>query len=186
MEDKHQIRKKMLTLRSGIPPDVRRAACGYVCEKLLSIPLVDGEVVAAYYSMRSEIDVSEAVNALLLHKNRVCMPVVTEAEMILKFLELTADSTLKNGAHGTREPAGGEVVVPATVWVPLLAFDRRGNRLGYGGGYYDATLAFLKKTNPSLRCIGVGYSLQETDALPVEPHDMTLDMIVTEKEIIQP
>ena len=89
------------------------------------------------------------------------------------------------GPYGIKEPKYSAVQVhPCLLLVPLLAFDRRGLRLGYGGGYYDRTLAALRAKNKIL-AVGIAYSIQEVDAMPVADHDQPLDWIVTEREAIE-
>ncbi len=85
-----------------------------------------------------------------------------------------------SGRFGTLSP-DGPVGTPDILFVPLLAFDRLGHRLGYGGGYYDRTLAAL----PGRTAIGFGFSALEVDSVPIGPHDHPLNAIVTEKEIIR-
>jgi 5-formyltetrahydrofolate cyclo-ligase len=83
------------------------------------------------------------------------------------------------GRFGTVHPDGPEAV-PDVIFVPLLAFDRNGNRLGYGGGYYDRTLAAL----PCSQAIGFGFAAQEVARVPVDRHDRRLDRVVTEREVL--
>ncbi len=184
MNDKQHIRKMMLARRLEMTTENHKTACGYLCEKLLSIPLPPQSIIAGYQAIKGEVDVSQAL--IMCHGNHfpLCMPSVTKPERTLNFLKWHPSRSMKEGAHGILEPDGGEVVIPTTIWVPLVAFDRSGYRLGYGGGYYDATLAALRKANPTLQAIGIGFSFQEVDKLPHEAHDVKLDMIVTEKEVI--
>ena len=85
---------------------------------------------------------------------------------------------------GVPEPAAeAGVVVPALIFVPLTAFDRRGFRIGYGGGYYDRTLGALKKTGRPV-AVGLAFAVQEVARVPDQPHDIRLDRIVTERETI--
>ncbi len=184
MKHKDEIRKQMLALRQDLSPDQAAAACGYVCEKLLAIPLPSRSVIAGYRAIRGEVNITQALIGMHDRKVPLCLPTVSAPQRIMQFLAWRPKMALRKGAYGTFEPDGVEILVPTVLWVPLVAFDRRGYRLGYGGGYYDATITFLKKTNPSLRAIGAAYSFQEVEALPNQPHDVALDMVVTEKETI--
>jgi len=184
MEHKAQIRKKMQIRRREATADERAAACGYICDKLGSIPLAESDIIAGYYPTQDEIDILQLLDHYHGRNNQVCMPTVTKPELILKFLEWTPGAVMKTGPYNIPEPVGGKLLVPSVILVPLLAFDRERYRLGYGGGYYDATIARLKESNPSLRTIGIGYSFQEVERLPREAHDARLDMVVTEKEVI--
>lgn len=89
------------------------------------------------------------------------------------------------GEFGAQIPAAGEWITPEILIVPLVAFDRKGGRLGYGGGFYDRTLELLRAARPTL-AIGFAYGAQEAENLPLEATDQPLDMIVTEAEIIEP
>jgi 5-formyltetrahydrofolate cyclo-ligase len=86
---------------------------------------------------------------------------------------------------GTRHPAEGRAVTPDWLIIPLLAFDRTGARLGYGGGYYDRTLALLGRENPQLIGVGVAYAAQEIAQVPTGPHDIRLQVIATERGLIR-
>lgn len=184
MNNKTEIRKFMLAKRRGFVQGSRDLACGYVCDQLLKLGIPKTKVIAGYVAIHGEVDISQALAAFHLHNNPICLPTVTEAELILKFLKWTPEDVMVKGPHGILEPMGGEVLQPDVLIVPLVAFDRRGYRLGYGGGYYDATIAHLRAQNPALQTIGVGYSFQEVAELPHEEHDMALDIIVTESEVI--
>ena len=83
-------------------------------------------------------------------------------------------------------PADQEVVSPALLLVPVAAFDRRGARIGYGKGYYDRAMVRLGAANPGLVAIGIAYSAQEVEQVPLEPWDRRLTLIVTEKETVAP
>ena len=89
------------------------------------------------------------------------------------------------GTFGALVPAKGDWIVPEVLIVPLLAFDRRGYRLGYGGGYYDRTLEVLRARGP-VTAIGFAFAAQEVDEVPIEATDQPLDLIVTERGIIRP
>ncbi len=88
---------------------------------------------------------------------------------------------LIKGSYGIDVPHQQEQVVPQLLLVPLVAFDQQGNRLGYGAGYYDLTIASLRSRNPHVKAYGIGYSMQQVDEVPSEPHDIRLDGVVTEK-----
>ena len=92
---------------------------------------------------------------------------------------------LTEAGFGVREPAGGDAVTPVILAVPLLAFDDDGNRLGYGGGYYDRTLRSLRTTGDVL-AVGVAYDEQEVPCVPIDGRDEPLDLIVTDRRTIAP
>ena len=141
-------------------------------------------VVAGYMPIRTEIDPLPAMRALAEAGTRVCVPVIRAAGAPLDFREWTPDADLVDGPFGAKVPTRGDWLVPETLIVPLVAFDRSGNRLGYGGGFYDRTLARLRAAGP-VRAIGFAYAAQEMDLAP-EPTDEPLDLIVTERGSLAP
>ncbi|XWN31966.1 MAG: 5-formyltetrahydrofolate cyclo-ligase [Devosia sp.] len=132
-------------------------------------------LIAAYVPMRDEID--PVPLALAASSGRpIALPAVAGKQM--SFRAWCEGDPLTDGPFGTREPMG-ESVVPDLLLVPLLAFTRKGDRLGYGAGHYDRWLARHEAT-----AIGVAYGAQEVPSLPVEPHDVPLTAILTEADII--
>lgn len=145
-------------------------------------------IVAGYWPMSGEIDLQPLLHHLHAADVPVALPVVVGPDMPLRFRLWRPDMTLEEGAFGTRHPgADTPEVRPRIVLVPLLAFDERGYRLGYGGGYYDRTLALLRQGEDGARivAIGVGFAAQQVSAVPHEPHDQRLDWVVTEKGVIR-
>lgn len=141
-----------------------------------------GVPIAGYMAMRSEIDPTAAMEECAAH-GPVAVPVIEAAEHPLKFRTWSPGCEITAGAFGAEIPVSGEWLVPEIVIVPLVAFDRNGGRLGYGGGFYDRTLEKLRAQRPTL-AIGFAYAAQETETLPLEATDQPLDMIVTETGII--
>jgi 5-formyltetrahydrofolate cyclo-ligase len=135
-----------------------------------------GAVLAGFLPIRSEIDPRPAMAA---HAGPVCVPVMLGPGRPLMFRAWTPDAPLVPGGFGTMVPAAGAFLVPRVLIVPLLAFDRAGYRLGYGGGFYDRTLAALRARGP-VTAIGFAFAAQEVPAVPHEPTDAPLDLIVTE------
>nr|WP_245218776.1 5-formyltetrahydrofolate cyclo-ligase [Rubellimicrobium aerolatum] len=143
-----------------------------------------GRPLAGYLPMRSEIDPLPAMVEAARH-GPVGVPVTPKMGRPLTFREWTPGCVLIDGGFGTVVPATGAEVVPEVLVVPLVAFDRRGGRLGYGGGFYDRTLARLRARGPVV-AIGYAWGAQEDDGLPLEATDEALDLIVTEREVIAP
>lgn len=137
-----------------------------------------GKVIAGYMAMRTELDPTPAMTALAEH-NRLCVPVIAGKGQPLAFREWTPEAAMVDGPFGARVPADGDWLDPEILIVPLVAFDRDCNRLGYGGGFYDRTLEKLRALRPT-RAIGFAYSAQELGNLVVEPTDQRLDAVVTE------
>ena len=135
-----------------------------------------GKALAGYMPMRTEIDPLPAMSA---HRGLVGVPVIMAAAAPLKFREWGPGVAMVAGEFGALIPAEGAWVTPQVVIVPLLAFDSRGFRLGYGGGFYDRTLQGLRAKGPVL-AIGFAFAAQEVDAVPTDDFDQRLDLIVTE------
>ena len=141
-----------------------------------------GVPLAGYMAMRSEIDPTAALEEASAH-GPVGVPVILGAGQPLKFRAWTPDAVMVPGAFGAAIPESGDWLTPEIVIVPLVAFDRQGGRLGYGGGFYDRTLQELRAQRPTL-AIGFAYAAQEAEGLPLEPTDQPLDVIVTENGVI--
>ena len=137
-----------------------------------------GQVLAGYWPMRGEPDPRPAMAA---HDGPVCLPVVMAPATPLRFRRFAGE--VEAGAFGTSHPPEThEIMVPQVLIVPLVAFDARLNRLGYGGGYYDRTLAGLRAAGP-VTAIGLAWAVQELPLLPTDRHDQLLDLVVTDRGI---
>ena len=141
-----------------------------------------GVPIASYMAMRTEIDPIAAMEEASAY-GPVGVPVIMDKAQPLRFRTWTPDCTLVVGEFGALIPESGEWMMPEIVVVPLVAFDRKGSRLGYGGGFYDRTLELLR-SQKSILAIGFAYAAQEAGDLPLEDTDQKLDLIVTEQGII--
>lgn len=177
-ELKSEARKLALARRQGQDPARGNALATHV---LRDLPPPPGAIVAGFWPMGQEIDIRPLLIALHARGHRIALPVTPKRGQPLHFRAWQPGDALVRGPMGTSQP-GPEAVplVPDWLIVPLLAFDRAGHRLGYGGGYYDRTLASL----PGATAIGVGYAAQELDEVPVGPEDAPLAAIVTEAGVI--
>ena len=146
-----------------------------------------GAIVSGYWPVRGEIDPLALLT--FLHDTGHCcgLPVMVGREKPLVFRQWHPDMEMTPGGFGIPVPPETmDEVTPDLLLVPFLAFDGEGYRLGYGGGYYDRTLAALRADNADLMAVGVAYGAQKTDKLPREATDQPLDLVVTENEIIRP
>lgn len=157
------------------------AASRFADHFLSHVPLGSRAVVAGYAPIGSEADPGEIMRRVAALGHPLALPHVAAMAAPLGFRLWKPGDALIAGPHGTREPAGdAPEVTPMLVLVPLLAFDGRGHRLGYGGGYYDRTLEALRQRNPGVAAVGLAFSDQEVTHLPLERVDEPLDWIVTE------
>lgn len=141
-----------------------------------------GEVLSGYWPMRGEADPRPAMAA---HDGPVCLPVVPGKAVPLVFRQWKGEA-LVPGPFGTSHPPDSQpLLVPTVLIVPLAGFDRRGNRIGYGGGYYDRTLQMLREAGRAT-AIGLAFAVQELPDIPADPFDQPLDLIVTDRGPILP
>ena len=165
-------RKRLHQLRGG---DASRAVAELFTTAVAPAP---DAVIGAYWPIRDELDIRPLIASLMDGGYRVCLPVVAGEEQPLVMRMWLEGAPLFEAGFGTLAPAeDAPVAEPDILLVPLLAFDAQGTRLGYGGGYYDRTLAAMAK-RPTL--IGFAFSGQQVDEIPHAAHDVPLDMVVTE------
>jgi 5-formyltetrahydrofolate cyclo-ligase len=139
-----------------------------------------GAIIAGYWPMGEEMDPRPLMLALASRGHPLALPVTPPRGQPLSFRAWAPGAALRAGPMGTSEPAEGTALRPDILLVPLLAFDRAGRRLGYGGGYYDRTLATL----PGAKAIGIAYAGQEMPEVPSGPQDFRLPLIATEAGVI--
>ncbi|MFQ6547804.1 5-formyltetrahydrofolate cyclo-ligase [Aestuariibius sp. 2305UL40-4] len=179
--DKAVLRKEALARRAEAHAAAGPAASGRLSEVLAGHR---GVPLAGYLPVRSEID-PLPVMAEASAWGAVGVPVVVETAHPLTFWHWTLETPLVQGAYGIPQPEADAPMVPEILIVPLVAFDQTGRRLGYGGGFYDRTLAALRG-HRAILAIGFAYGAQELPELPEEPTDARLDLIVTDREVIEP
>ncbi len=159
------------------------AAARTAAERFLrAVPVAAGAVVSGYRPIRTEIDPTPLMRALIDRGATLCVPVIDGPARPLRFKSWTPDSAMVPGPFGAEIPAEGDWVEPELLIAPLLAFDRALYRLGYGGGFYDRTLERLRGVRPT-RAVGLAYGAQRVDAVPREPTDQPLDAVVTEEAL---
>ena len=142
-----------------------------------------GRTLAGYMPIRTEVD-PVPVMAAMASFSPLCVPVIDTAGAPLRFRQWMPGCRMVDGPFGARVPEAGTWLTPSVLIVPLVAFDRKGGRLGYGGGYYDRTITQLREAY-KITAIGYAFSGQEAQDLPLEPTDAKLDAIVTEQGILQ-
>ncbi|TCS63142.1 5-formyltetrahydrofolate cyclo-ligase [Varunaivibrio sulfuroxidans] len=185
------LRAQARARREEIAPDARARASRRLCARFLAmmadgvIPLRTGESIGGYWPMGAEVDLRSLYERLAKRGHFLALARVRTRDAPLEFRRWRPGDPLETGVYGTSHPLdGAPLVFPRLVLAPLLAFDRLGGRLGYGGGYYDRTLEKDRKTG-DITAVGVAFSAQEVARVPVDRRDQPLDWIVTEKEAIQ-
>lgn len=160
------------------------AAAAMTARFLADIPIGPGLEIGGYRPIRTEIDPTPLMRALHAQGARLSVPVIVAEGAPLQFRRWTPETRMSVGAFGAEIPEDGQAASPELFITPLVAFDRLGGRLGYGGGFYDRTLAEARPRR-TVRAVGVAYAAQEVAATPREPTDERLDAIVTDVETIR-
>ena len=139
--------------------------------------------VGGYYPCNNEIDDLDMLNFLRNKKINISLPIIRENNQ-MDFFEWTNKDPLKINKYGIIEPISTKKIYPDIIFVPLVAYDHDLNRLGYGGGFYDRYLEKVSKIKKIFK-IGLGFSYQKIKKIPINKYDKKLDLIITEKKIIQ-
>jgi 5-formyltetrahydrofolate cyclo-ligase len=182
--DKTALRRRMRELRRALNAEAPDAA--FRAAQGLPLARFPGVTAAAvYYAQGAELDPTPLAERLTASGIAVALPVALSQAGILQFRRWTLGEGLEPDAAGVPSPpAAAEALTPQVIVTPLLAFDRRGGRLGQGGGHYDRTLANLRAAGPVF-VLGLAYAGQELDVIPMEPHDQRLDAVLTEAEYFE-
>ncbi len=144
---------------------------------------VSNKILSGFIPIGSEINILTLLNSFKKLNPTVCMPLVVKKNNPLEFRKWQQGNKLENESFGTKAPLKtAEQLTPTIIITPLLAFDKLGYRLGYGGGFYDRTIASLRQRIPVL-AVGVAYSCQLVDKVPIDNFDQVLDLIITEGKV---
>ncbi|WP_298859558.1 5-formyltetrahydrofolate cyclo-ligase [uncultured Sulfitobacter sp.] len=179
-EAKAAARKAAFARRKPLFEQANAAQSEYLSEVLAGYR---GVPTSGFMPIRTEIDPRPAMGEAAAH-GMVGVPVIEAEAQPLKFARWTPEAEMVAGHFGAKVPVVLEFFEPEIVIVPLLAFDRKGGRLGYGGGFYDRTLEILRGRRAIL-AIGFAFAGQEVDVAPLEETDQPLDLIVTEVGVIE-
>ena len=173
-------RATLIERRMAAPPAERRAWSAAI-EPRLEAVIVEtrARLVGFYWPFRAEFDPRPLVGRLLAAGLRVALPVVVEPKKPMVFRPWSPGCAMTNGVWDIPIPDTEETVLPDLVMAPLVGFDAMRYRLGYGGGYFDRTLATL---NPKPFAVGVGFELGRLETVFPQPHDIAMDAVVTEAQ----
>jgi len=183
---KSELRRAALARRDALDESARRAAAEAIAARPLPFAVRPGTVVAGYAPIRSELDPVPLLRRCAEAGALIALPRVLRRDAPLAFLAWRPGDPLAPGAFGIGEPLPeARALDPDIVLVPLAAFDRAGHRVGYGAGFYDRTLRALRQRGPVLT-VGIGFSAQEVDTVPVSGHDEAVDLVLTERDVLDP
>jgi 5-formyltetrahydrofolate cyclo-ligase len=182
---KQQQRSAVLAARSRLSAEARaQAACAIAARLVTLQPFVSSRTLALYAGLGAEVDVAPAAQRAQERGQRIAWPSVVPGERVLRFSACRLEE-LVPGPLGFRRPPDGAAAVALQeidcVLVPGVAFDTGGHRLGRGGGYYDATLALLPARVPR---IAPAFEVQLVERIVCEPHDVLVDLVVTEERVL--
>jgi len=181
---KAALRRDALARREALPVAERAAAAEAVARRGFPVPVGAGTVVSGYSPLKSEISPVPLMRRAAEAGAQLALPVVQGRGTPLVMRAWRFGDALGSGVWGIREPQPeAPEVFPDLLIVPLAAFDRAGYRIGYGGGYYDMTLARLRAMK-SVVAMGIAFAAQEVPAVPHDSHDQKLDIVLTEREVI--
>ena len=188
MQDWQQIRTwrkakraELLAARQAISPDDRAAWTGAISDALWQVlSLRPWHCVGLYWPFRGEYDARPVAERLRAGGARLALPVVVEKAAPLMFRAWQAGDPLVSGVWGIPIPAQGEPVQPDLLLVPLVGFDSRRYRLGYGGGFYDRTIATMR-VRP--HAVGIGFELARLETIHPQSHDIAMNVVVTERQV---
>jgi 5-formyltetrahydrofolate cyclo-ligase len=187
VDEKSELRRTAFERRRELAAREAPAEAGRkIAERVLAtIPIPAGTAVSAYWPMGDELDPRPLIEQLHAAGCSIGLPIIVAKGQPLSFRRWTPDTRFVAGGFKTQVPEpGSPEVVPSLLVVPLLAFDRRGYRLGYGGGFYDRTLAKLRALGP-VTAVGFAYAGQEVDAVPRDEYDQPLDWLATERSVVR-
>ena len=185
IKKKISLRKKQFIIRKNISSKVSKVFNKNLFEQLFNkLNFESINIISSFISINNEINTSE-LNNYILSKNKVlCLPVIFNKDNHLIFRKFNKNEKLNEGFMKIKEPSkNNEILVPELLFVPCLAFDIFGYRLGYGGGYYDKTFSNLKKNKRKFISVGYAFDDQKVNQVPKDKFDIKLDYVITEKKI---
>lgn len=183
-DKKAELRRQAVVRRDALPAAVRTAAAETLVARPFPVAFAAGAVISGFMPLKNEIDTQPLMRKLAAQGAQLALPVVIGREKPLLMRAWNFGEPLAAGVWGIREPKpDAAVVYPDILLVPLVAFDRTGHRIGHGAGYYDFTLAQLR-ARKAVVAVGIGFATQEVPAVPATPRDERLDLVLTEREVI--
>jgi 5-formyltetrahydrofolate cyclo-ligase len=182
--NKAELRRLALERRDALPAGARQEAAQAIADRPFPVPVRPGSVISGFMPLKSEINPMPLLRRLAALGAKLALPVVVGRGKPLVMRAYAFGDELSSGQWGIREPKSDAAEVePDILIVPLAAFDRSGHRIGYGAGYYDMTISGLRAKKPIV-AVGIAYAAQEIAKVPATPRDAPLDLVLTEREVI--
>ena len=179
---KSKLRKKILKIREKISKNNIQIDFNQIT-KILKKKKINKKIIGGYYPVNFEIDDLALLKKFEKNSFIISLPVIKK-NFKMDFYKWSISDPLKVNKYGIPEPEIKNIVYPDILLIPLVAFDKNLNRLGYGGGYYDRLIERLSKKKNIMK-IGLAFSVQKIDKVPINIYDQKLDYIVTNKYIIK-
>jgi 5-formyltetrahydrofolate cyclo-ligase len=181
---KASVRRDAVARRDALPATERLAAAEAIAARPFPLPIFGGMIVSGFMPLKTEVNPLPLMRALAAQGAGLALPVIDGRGKPLIMRAYRFGDELNSGQWGIKEPRSeSPEVAPDILLTPLLAFDRSGNRIGYGAGYYDRTIAKFRAAKPVV-AVGLAYAAQEIAAVPVTERDARLDLVLTERETI--
>jgi 5-formyltetrahydrofolate cyclo-ligase len=174
---RRQERTRLIAMRMGIPPAARREWGALITGELEAFLTERAGALGVFWPFRAEFDPRPLIETLTAEGQVVALPAVIDRRGPLEYRAWRPGENLVSGVWDIPVPEKREIIIPAMVLAPLVGFDGTSHRLGYGGGYFDRTLAAL---TPRPFAIGVGFEIQRLETIYPQPFDIPMDLIVTE------
>ena len=182
---RRQLRSELIARRQTVPLEQRRHAAEVIGDRLTRLrAALNRSVIGFYWPIRHEINLLPWARALAQSGDvTLCLPVVVQPGAPLEYWRWTPETVMQPGFWNIPVPAERSAIAPEVVLAPLVGFDAARYRLGYGGGYFDRTLAAAR---PRPIAIGVGYDFAALETIDPQPHDIPMDAVVTEQRTMLP
>jgi 5-formyltetrahydrofolate cyclo-ligase len=181
---KAELRAAVQALRDALSADERKAAAEAIAARKFPLSVTTNIIVSGFMPLKSEINPLPLLQKLAEAGARLALPAIAGRGKPLIMRAWEFGAPLDRGQWGIREPKPeAREVEPDILLVPLLAFDRAGHRIGYGAGYYDMTIHRLRELKP-VTAVGIAFAAQEVPKIPTTPRDERLDLVLTEREVI--
>jgi 5-formyltetrahydrofolate cyclo-ligase len=184
IQAKIDLRCEAMANRDALPADAHKVAAEAIAARKFLLPITANIIVSGFMPLKSEINPLPLLQKLAEVGARLALPAIVGRGKPLIMRAWEFGAPLDRGQWGIREPKpDAPEVEPDILLVPLLAFDRAGHRLGYGAGYYDMTIHRLRALKP-VTAVGIAFAVQEVPKIPTTSRDERLDLVLTEREVI--